>query len=393
MTAIALKTFDRQPRTQAAPRRHDDNKTEKFSNFVEKADKSIARTRKDATKDLLEDNDAAQNDALHALLQTIPPSEMPSGGVPEAIANEISIVIDVPHDLPVKTEGKVEAKTEATNLALASSIVDLLPKPAPQVQAQVPVHVEDEISDGVPIAIEAGPRPKLKKLVDDEAITLAMPIPSAMRELGRANTELAMPVEGIKAKSITQVIPQAIPVLPEVVANMTPVAPTPFAVEQLPLTPLEQAVQDLIGEIGDKDDKKTGAVDVTASYLPEVKLLSVEHADAAPAVVGVKEPQNPVENANPSHVHLVIDDGAERVVVTVAVRGSEVNVALRGQDDATTAALARNAGSLDHAMRARGLDLAGLMTGREPESQKQRPDREQRNNRAPKEQFSIEELA
>ena len=88
----------------------------------------------------------------------------------------------------------------------------------------------------------------------------------------------------------------------------------------------------------------------------------------------------------------MIDDGAERVVITVAVRGSEVNVALRGQDDATTAALARNAGSLDHAMRARGLDLASLMTGRDPDSQ-QRPDRDQRERERNQQTFSLEELA
>jgi hypothetical protein len=69
--------------------------------------------------------------------------------------------------------------------------------------------------------------------------------------------------------------------------------------------------------------------------------------------------------ANPSHVHLVVDDGPERVVVTVAMRGNAVHVALRGTDDATTAAFARNAATLDHAMHARGLVLGELTTERE----------------------------
>jgi hypothetical protein len=75
-----------------------------------------------------------------------------------------------------------------------------------------------------------------------------------------------------------------------------------------------------------------------------------------------------------SHLHLVLDDGPERVVVTVAVRGSDVHVALRASDDLVSANLARNAGVLDHAMRARGLVLAELQTDTPPE--RERRDRE-----------------
>src|SRR6185369_12589946 len=85
-------------------------------------------------------------------------------------------------------------------------------------------------------------------------------------------------------------------------------------------------------------------------------------AHGAPA----SPPAMPEPPSNPSHVHLVIDDGPERVVATVAVRGNEVHVALRSSDDATAAALARNAASLDHAMRGRGLDLQDLTAEREP---------------------------
>jgi hypothetical protein len=176
-------------------------------------------------------------------------------------------------------------------------------------------------------------------------------------------------------------------VLPEVVTALA----TATGSAEIPLTPLEQAIVDLLS---DRDDKATD-LPAMSPMIPEVRLLSFEHRDApAPITQLAREQAQLPEQTNPSHVHLVIDDGAERVVVTVAVRGNEVNVALRGQDDATTAALARNAGSLDHAMRARGLDLASLMTGRDPDSQQGRPDREQQaRDRDGTKNFSLEELA
>ncbi len=70
--------------------------------------------------------------------------------------------------------------------------------------------------------------------------------------------------------------------------------------------------------------------------------------------------------ASPNHVHLVVGDDAQRVVITVAVRGNDVNVAMRATDDHTAAALARNAGSLDDAMRTRGLQLADFTADRDP---------------------------
>jgi len=100
----------------------------------------------------------------------------------------------------------------------------------------------------------------------------------------------------------------------------------------------------------------------------------------------------PEPPANPSHVHLVLEDGPERVVATVAVRGSEVHVALRAHDDATAAALARNAASLDHAMRARGLALGEMTTDREPHDQRPPRDPEPRERPARDgERFTLEE--
>ena len=177
------------------------------------------------------------------------------------------------------------------------------------------------------------------------------------------------------------------------------------------MSPLEQAVHDLIGRFSDRDpharDSKTGSAgdfDTALAPLHAFAAFSAPQAPAAAAVhsaptgdpVRSAQPiQIPEPPANPSHVHLVVDDGPERVVVTVAVRGSEVHVALRGSDDATTAALARNAGSLDHAMRARGLALTELTTEREPPQQRQpsnHQEPEPRERRKPDaEPFTLEE--
>ncbi len=370
MTAIALKSLDREPRTQA-PRVREPAHKHDFANLVERQKKP---SLKEATERILEDNGPAERDALHMLLQQIPPSEMPHGGIPEAIATEVSVVIDLPEMLETET-----------NVALASSIADYLPG-LPIEQQALPMLVEDELSDGIPLAIEAGPHPRLKKF-DDDAITMTVAIPFEMRQsMQHARTELQLPiVDGARGRSNAQ-----LDAVPELVAKLAPTTPP---VAEIPLTPLEQAVQELLAEVGDRDDKSSNDVPAFSPLIPEVKLLSVEYPDAPAASSPLREPRQAPELTNPSHVHLVLDDGAERVVVTVAVRGNEVNVALRGQDDATTAALARNAGSLDHAMRARGLDLASLMTGRDPDSQHQGPDREQPRDRNGKQTFSLEELA
>jgi hypothetical protein len=111
-------------------------------------------------------------------------------------------------------------------------------------------------------------------------------------------------------------------------------------------------------------------------------------------VIAVREPAPLPEHPNPSHVHLVLEDGAERVVVTVAVRGNEVNVGVRASDDQLAAALARNAATLDHAMRARGLDLASFSAERDSahdDHERQPPDPHERDPHA--ERFSLEEIA
>ena len=73
------------------------------------------------------------------------------------------------------------------------------------------------------------------------------------------------------------------------------------------------------------------------------------------------------------------------------MRGTDVNVALRTSDDSTAAALARNAATLDEAMRTRGLELAELNTTRDPDAR----ERDQPHERAkqPSDRFRLEELA
>jgi len=122
-------------------------------------------------------------------------------------------------------------------------------------------------------------------------------------------------------------------------------------------------------------------VDAAAPATVPVATAPAPHAPApeAPkqpvATVSVREPAPLPDNPNPSHVHLVLDEGAQRIVVTVAVRGNDVNVGFRAGDDQVIAALARNAASLDHAMRAQGLDLDTFSADRDRDHE--RPDDEE----------------
>jgi len=173
----------------------------------------------------------------------------------------------------------------------------------------------------------------------------------------------------------------------------------------------------LIGQLGDqkhagkaRSDDADPLADVTGDPTASQTALgqlatqpASPHAVPATSRAAELDPTRPAALAqpadapsNPSHVHLVLDDGPDRVVVTVAVRGNDIHVALRGNDDATTNALARNAATLDHAMRARGLQLSQLTAEREPaqpDSQRQNAEREPRQG-APKDgtkRFVLEE--
>jgi len=173
-------------------------------------------------------------------------------------------------------------------------------------------------------------------------------------------------------------------------AAVIPAAPAVPAARPVALTPLELAVHELLAQLPVQQDQlelpgatgtdDTDELDETvvqspdglAADLPAPHVASdpAKHAVHPPAgkptaVVAVQDPAPLPENPNPSHVHLVLEEGGERIVATVAVRGNEVNVMLRASDDEVATALARNAATLDHAMRARGLDLAGFTTQRD----------------------------
>lgn len=187
------------------------------------------------------------------------------------------------------------------------------------------------------------------------------------------------------------------------------------------LTPLEQAVHDIMAALpqpkpdgetaehahDDRDgDTSSSSSDVTdrANDAAFIQAGPVDAAAPQPtreapaprpivAPAPVAEPRQAEMPVAQSHVHLVVGEGDDRVVLTVAVRGHEVNVSMRGGDEQTAANLARNAGSLDHAMRARGLDLDSFTSERDLDHQ-QRRDRPHRDPERDEssEQFSIEEF-
>ncbi len=162
-----------------------------------------------------------------------------------------------------------------------------------------------------------------------------------------------------------------------------------------PMTPLEQAVHDLIDQLRDtREDKEPGSEPLTLDAAPVAPAVfaPIEHRDvSAPAPLAPVreldiEQQQPL---NPSHVHLVIDE-AERIVVTVAVRGDNVTAHIRGGDDTTAAAFARNAATLDTAMRARGLQLTDFQASRDGFSDTER-DQPQREREPKQPKFTLEE--
>lgn len=164
-----------------------------------------------------------------------------------------------------------------------------------------------------------------------------------------------------------------------------------------PMTPLEQAVHDLIDQLREnREEPEPGSEPVTVEATPAAPAMAfapIEDRDVPPPVPVVPTRELEAEQAqplNPSHVHLVIDE-AERLVVTVAVRGDNVIAHIRGGDDATAAALARNAATLDTAMRARGLQLTEFQASRDgfSDTEKEPPEQRERETKQPK--FTLEE--
>ena len=169
-----------------------------------------------------------------------------------------------------------------------------------------------------------------------------------------------------------------------------------------PATPLEQAVHDLLDQLAPNAKPRSSSEAPTAQVSFGHALITASTHDAAPDLAapatplaparGMSAPQPPPDApSNPSHVHLVVEDGDQRVVVTVAVRGDEVRVAMRTSDDTLAAGLARNAGALDHALRARGLDLQDFTAERDPDARGDRRDPPPQRDRGKHERFTLEE--
>lgn len=165
-----------------------------------------------------------------------------------------------------------------------------------------------------------------------------------------------------------------------------------------PLTPLEQAVMDLLSQ---KDESKDSSAQADAPAAPtqQVSVPAGVHLPDAPPVEQAapvaRVHEQPQELVSQNHAHLVFDDPNGRIVMTIAVRGDNVAVTMRSSDDGTTAALARNAGALEDQMRARGLQLADFSSqrdlAREQSSDKPKYEREPVVKNADGKRFTLEE--
>jgi hypothetical protein len=183
--------------------------------------------------------------------------------------------------------------------------------------------------------------------------------------------------EADATRSVQDLIAAAMKMFANTEETIAPAAQVQVTAPAVQIPRIEDAVQQVLDQIVAKPEAQTDIADERKGDLaipdgmtfvePEVFTDAPMTSKGPVATTAVREPAPLPENPNPSHVNLVLEDGAERVVVTVAVRGNEVHAMLRGGDEQTAASLARNAASLDHALRAGGLDLASFQTERDPD--------------------------
>jgi hypothetical protein len=180
-------------------------------------------------------------------------------------------------------------------------------------------------------------------------------------------------------RSVQDLIAAALKMFAKAEPKIAPVPVEPAMIDFAAAPTIEAAIQNVLDQIAAKPDAKTdtddksstetpietSAPDAPIAIEPQLKTDAPLTSKGPVATTAVREPAPLPENPNPSHVHLVLDDGGERMVVTVAVRGNEVNATIRGGDEQTAAAIARNAASLDHALRAGGLDLSSFTSERD----------------------------
>ncbi|HET9987333.1 MAG TPA: flagellar hook-length control protein FliK [Kofleriaceae bacterium] len=195
----------------------------------------------------------------------------------------------------------------------------------------------------------------LAALLNSAAKTAAPAPPDARADV--PTTNLAATTATATAQAAAAATVQLAAAAPDKLVQQL-VAVTPEPAPEPPLTPLEQAVHDLLSELADKKAPTGDATAATTIQLAPTQLLAPESTPDVQPTAPLAPAPPPAELVSQNHAHLVFDDPNGRVVMTVAVRGSEVNVSVRATDDSTAAALARNAASLDDAMRGRGLQLA-----------------------------------
>jgi hypothetical protein len=242
------------------------------------------------------------------------------------------------HDFKHQLEKAKPAKKAADDAATT-------PTPVPAVQPD-----QTSLAQILAALLNGAAKADMQALPDAQAATKALAnvvTDAASATAQAAATATAQLAQGASDKLVQQLVA----VKPE----LPPEAPPSV------MTPLEQAVHDLLSELADKkspasDTAMTGA---TFQLAPTSSVLAPIAATPDVQPTGPIAPAPPpAELVSQNHAHLVFDDPNGRVVMTVAVRGSEVNVSVRATDDSTAAALARNAASLDDAMRGRGLQLA-----------------------------------
>lgn len=187
-----------------------------------------------------------------------------------------------------------------------------------------------------------------------------------------AKTEESSEQDQDATRSVQDLIAAALKMFASAEPKVQPVAIEAPAIQFAAAPNIEAAVQQVLDQLAAAPDTKTtdeeSSTEAAVAETPDGVIMVEQDVQAdAPmttkgpvATTAVRDPAPLPENPNPSHVHLVLDEGGERVVVTVAVRGNEVNAMIRGGDEHTAAALARNAASLDHALRAGGLDLSSF---------------------------------
>jgi hypothetical protein len=232
----------------------------------------------------------------------------------------------------------------------------LTPTALPQVQGDAPTLAQilaTLVANNNPSTVALATIPATAPDDDPPSDQVASTTATAIAAATASAVTTAASTANAAAQEIQQPKMQAI--MQQLVAMTPETAQEPT---EAPLTPLEQAVHDVLSKLDHKEAAKPEVADVAMQLAPPTMIVAPSSSTEIKNTAPIAPTPQPQELVSQNHAHLVIDDPNGRVVMTVAIRGSEVNVSVRASDDSTAAALARNAGSLEEAMRGRGLQLA-----------------------------------